>query len=74
MRDDDFFGGHIKGANNVPSDKFKDESQIDSLITQLSTSKTVIFHCGKSQQRGPFCAREYQQLLEKKGLAGTQEV
>lgn len=65
VRDDDFEGGHIPGAVNVPSTEFQDSLQtlMDGIIA--SDKEIVIFHCMKSQVRGPQCSKIFSQNLEK---------
>ncbi|KAL9937086.1 hypothetical protein V8E36_004321 [Tilletia maclaganii] len=57
VRDDDFEGGAITGARNVPSTQFHDSVQ--ALVKDLVDVPKVIFHCHLSQQRGPKAARIY---------------
>lgn len=57
VRDDDFEGGNIKGAVNMPSSKFWDS--VDDLVRDTRETKAVIFHCALSQVRGPKAARVY---------------
>ncbi|KAJ3233410.1 hypothetical protein HDU78_006483 [Chytriomyces hyalinus] len=57
VRDEDFIGGHISKALNVPSKDFhKDPS---SFAAQLAAPKKVVFHCALSQVRGPNAANTY---------------
>lgn len=54
----DFFEGHIKGAQQVPSGKFGSSSNIDDLLARLPEQVTLlVIHCQLSQVRGPKCAR-----------------
>lgn len=55
VRDEDFEGGNIAGALNVPSDEFQES--IDRVYAAASGKESIIFHCALSQQRGPRCAR-----------------
>ncbi|CAD6887605.1 unnamed protein product [Tilletia controversa] len=57
VRDDDFEGGAIAGARNVPSATLPDN--LDSLVKDLAGVPKVVFHCHLSQQRGPKAARLY---------------
>ena len=60
VRDGDFAGGHIKGCTNIPSAQINDGfSAIDRLIDQYKAAPptTFVFHCMKSQQRGPAAAQ-----------------
>ena len=63
VRDEDFAGGHIKGAINSPSEDLEDDDALEELIDKLKDRKTVIFHCMKSQERGPTCARRFRNRL-----------
>ncbi len=74
VRSTDFAGGNIKGAVNVPSDKFYSDTDIDAVIDQTSTASRVVFHCAKSQQRGPFCATEYLHRLNQRNVGSHPEV
>ncbi|OBR02289.1 Trypsin-like serine typically contains c-terminal pdz domain protein [Colletotrichum higginsianum IMI 349063] len=75
VRDDDYIGGHIKGAINMPSRSL--EATMPTLIRRLQGKKTVVFHCALSQQRGPSAAlrylREREQLLASKKPQGTAD-
>jgi len=53
----DYIGGHIKGAQNVPSRSL--DAQLPTLVRKLQDKETVIFHCALSQQRGPSAALQY---------------
>lgn len=54
----DYYEGHIKGAQQVPSGKFGNESTVDSVIEKLpKQTKLVVVHCQLSQVRGPKCAK-----------------
>ena len=72
VRQDDFAGGNIIGAVNIPIDKFSYENEINLLIDSVSSSDVVVFHCGKSQQRGPHCASEFTHQTIKVGKTGPQ--
>lgn len=65
VRGDDFKGGNIKGAINIPMHNFEHDQSIDEVIQKVSSAKTVVFHCYKSQQRGPFCAKQFTQRLNE---------
>lgn len=68
-RDDDFIGGHIKGAINMEAEHFADEAAVDQLIdTSLQQKTRVVLHCMLSQQRGPRCAARLAQRLQERGL------
>ncbi|KAK4177093.1 Rhodanese-like domain-containing protein [Triangularia setosa] len=65
VRDDDYIGGHIRGALNFPSQTL--DATLPTLIRKLEDKETVVFHCALSQQRGPGAALRY--LREKERLA-----
>ena len=71
--EEEFSGGHINGAINVPSTKWTDSAIVDEVIRQhvngddgSAAGKTVIFHCAHSKQRGPTCARLFQEEFQKR--------
>lgn len=57
VRDDDYFGGHIRNALNYPSSSFSEN--ISQLQNEVSSKDRVVFHCQLSQVRGPACAKKY---------------
>eukprot|EP00603_Paraphysomonas_imperforata_P015956 CAMPEP_0114484432 /NCGR_PEP_ID=MMETSP0104-20121206/19412_1 /TAXON_ID=37642 ORGANISM="Paraphysomonas imperforata, Strain PA2" /NCGR_SAMPLE_ID=MMETSP0104 /ASSEMBLY_ACC=CAM_ASM_000202 /LENGTH=141 /DNA_ID=CAMNT_0001660483 /DNA_START=1 /DNA_END=426 /DNA_ORIENTATION=+ len=61
VRTDDFAGGHISGALNIPVDEFECDDTIDEILSTHITEKKeyIVFHCMFSQMRGPFCAKRY---------------
>ncbi|GAB0133080.1 hypothetical protein EsDP_00001496 [Epichloe bromicola] len=65
VRDDDYIGGHIKGCTNIPSVQL--DAMMPTLVRKLKDTKTVVFHCALSQQRGPSAALKY--LREKDCLS-----
>ncbi|KAK1752237.1 arsenate reductase 2.1 [Echria macrotheca] len=75
VRDDDFIGGHIKGAKNVPSRTL--DAMLPTLVRQLQDKQTVVFHCALSQQRGPGAAlrylRERERLVQSRSSQATDE-
>ncbi|KYK61372.1 hypothetical protein DCS_02514 [Drechmeria coniospora] len=68
VRDDDFIGGHIKGATNVPSAQL--DVMMPTLLRKLADKRTVIFHCALSQQRGPTAALRYLRERERLAVGG----
>jgi Cdc25 family phosphatase len=62
---EEFETGAVKGAINVPNDKFQSNEAIDSLIATVYSSNTIIFHCAKSLQRGPSASRLFSKRLEE---------
>jgi Cdc25 family phosphatase len=69
VRDEDFVGGHIKGAINSPSEDLEDDDELEALVGKVCLGKRrnkcskVVFHCMKSQERGPTCARRFANKL-----------
>jgi len=61
VRDDDFVGGNIKGAKNVPSENFT--KGLSELVKETRDIPKVVFHCTYSQIRGPKAARGYEEAL-----------
>jgi rhodanese-related sulfurtransferase len=58
VRNDDFEGGHIPGATNIPhGDEWEDPVFLDKIIESVIGQDKVVLHCMKSQARGPYCAR-----------------
>lgn len=69
VRDSDFFGGHIRGCTNVPTQAL--DYKLPELVRLLKGARTVVFHCALSQQRGPSAALRY--LRERGRLLGDEE-
>jgi hypothetical protein len=59
VRGEDFEGGHIRSAVNVPEDDFEDDDDVDALVTKYKDQERIVFHCMMSQVRGPKCARRF---------------
>ena len=66
----DHIGGHIRGSRWVPSHKF--EEWLPTLLRQLEDTKTVVFHCALSKQRGPSAALRY--IREREAKFGEESV
>lgn len=66
----DHIGGHIKGSRWVPSHQF--EEWLPTLLRQLENTKTVVFHCALSKQRGPSAALRY--IREREAKFGEDSV
>ena len=65
VRNDDFEGGHIPGAINIPyGDEWNDDKFLEGVVSKVHTSDKVVFHCMKSQVRGPFCAKQFNAKLQ----------
>lgn len=54
VRDDDYRGGNIKGAMNIPSEEFM--LKLHQLIGDTQNVSKVVFHCTLSQQRWVYLA------------------
>ncbi|KAG2209003.1 hypothetical protein INT45_004658 [Circinella minor] len=72
VRDNDFRGGNIPGAINIPAGQLLDSG--NDLIIKYRNVPLVIFHCALSQQRGPKSARIYNEMRHLTGEKGNQEV
>ena len=59
VRDSDFRGGHIAGAQNICEDEFQDDGNVDAVVSRFAGAQAVVFHCMMSQCRGPFAASRY---------------
>jgi rhodanese-related sulfurtransferase len=73
VRDDDYVGGHITGAINISSGMWDLNAgkAAQRLLTEHSSSSgptTYIFHCMKSQVRGPTCARKFVNQIAFSGV------
>lgn len=74
VRDDDFRGGNIVGARNVPTESFAhDENReaLRSLAEEMRDVPKVVFHCALSQVRGPKAARIYSEI--RKEVVGEEK-
>lgn len=64
------YDGHIAGSWHFASDTF--EEQLPNLVEKIQGRETLVFHCAKSQVRGPTCARRLTEhietLMSAKGL------
>ncbi|KAK7048608.1 Rhodanese domain-containing protein [Favolaschia claudopus] len=74
VRDDDYAGGNIKDAFNLPSREF--HTGVYDLAQKSADVKVVVFHCALSQMRGPKAARIYEETRTNLNLAQakSQEV
>ncbi|GLD94912.1 hypothetical protein PINS_up003537 [Pythium insidiosum] len=64
VRDEDFVGGHIRGAVNVPEWQFRDDDFVDQLVEKYRHAPQIVFHCMFSQVRGPRCANRFLQRVQ----------
>ena len=69
---DEFYDGHIKGAQNHPSGRWTDNKYVSDLLHECIEKKvsTVVVHCFKSQVRGPTCARVLSSALDELAKGG----
>jgi len=67
VRDDDYAGGNIKNALNLPSREF--QMGVYNLVQKNADVKVVVFHCALSQMRGPKAARIYEETRNNLNLA-----
>lgn len=67
VRDDDFVGGHIRSAINLPYDEF--EKRVEEIVAQYSNHKNIIFTCMFGQLRSPAAALAFIAKLPDKSLA-----
>ncbi|KAJ3091048.1 hypothetical protein HK102_001868 [Quaeritorhiza haematococci] len=72
VRGESFKAGHLPNAKNVPTDEFLDT--VTKYVDEFQPVKTVIFHCAKSEVRGPKCANKYHDALALKDPSRKQEV
>jgi Cdc25 family phosphatase len=67
-RDDDYVGGHIKGAIHISSLEFglKPVFSMNKIleIAKSKNTKNVVFHCMESQKRSPKCANNFKIFLK----------
>ncbi|CAH2355569.1 CDC25-like phosphatase Ych1p [[Candida] railenensis] len=52
VRDNDFEGGHIKGALNFPSETFNESLPELHKKVKETDAKDIVFHCMSSKNRG----------------------
>jgi rhodanese-related sulfurtransferase len=73
--EDEFASGHIKGASNLPSTKWCDESFVKGFIQQYTgedaASTNLVFHCAYSAKRGPTVAQIIQDAIKDLTTSGT---
>ncbi|KAJ7784285.1 Rhodanese-like domain-containing protein [Mycena metata] len=70
VRDDDYAGGNIKSALNLPSREF--QMGVYDLVQKTADVKTMVFHCALSQMRGPKAARLYEETRNNLNLASEK--
>jgi rhodanese-related sulfurtransferase len=62
VREDDYAGGHIAQARNVPAGVFLADAGAQARA--VADKETVVVHCALSQVRGPKCALRLASALE----------
>lgn len=64
---EEFKGGHIKGAKHYPSEMWNNREFVHQFSRQFTPKdyKALVFHCQKSQVRGPTCAKIYANHLSQ---------
>ncbi|KAH6562525.1 hypothetical protein BASA50_001832 [Batrachochytrium salamandrivorans] len=72
VRSDDYHGGHIPGAVNIPSHQFL--HNVAAQVSQFKDTPVLYFHCALSQVRGPKCAARYAAELVSLGKSETQSI
>lgn len=72
VRGDDYDGGHIPGAINVPANQMYDKA--NDLISEYKDVPKIYFHCALSQVRGPKSARIYSETMNNLGVQTDQKV
>lgn len=66
VRDEDFeLKGHLVGAVHLPQENFAADADVDALVSNFSAEfDEIVFHCGRSNTRGPTCALRFQERLD----------
>ena len=70
---DEYEQGHVKGANSLPSENWKDFRFVQDVIASNIEKDTIVVHCFHSKQRGPTCARILADNLERYVLENPRE-
>jgi rhodanese-related sulfurtransferase len=65
VREDDFEGGNIVGALNHPAGYFS-HLTAQAILEVWQEGQEVVFHCMKSQVRGPTCASFFDDYVASK--------
>ncbi|OWZ06298.1 hypothetical protein PHMEG_00021468 [Phytophthora megakarya] len=61
--------GHIATAEHLPSTVFKEDDDVDALVAKFGNKQNIVFHCGRSNTRGPTCALRF---IERADAAGVK--
>ncbi len=66
---DEYASGRIRGAKNLPSSQWNDETFVNKVVEEYKTKDNIFVTCFKSQHRGPTCASKladgFQKYLEE---------
>ncbi|RKO97795.1 hypothetical protein CXG81DRAFT_6241, partial [Caulochytrium protostelioides] len=72
VRGDDFVGGHLKAAKNVPISTFV--TSIPQIVDEVKGKDEVIVHCMQSQLRAVKAARALQAGLDASAKGSAPQV
>lgn len=66
VRDEDFMlKGHICGAEHLPKENFQLDEDVDALVRKFQPKfSEIVFHCVRSNTRGPTCALRFIERLD----------
>jgi rhodanese-related sulfurtransferase len=66
VRDEDFeLKGHVRGAVHLPQENFVADADVDALVETFAPAfRELVFHCGRSNTRGPSCALRFMARLD----------
>lgn len=66
VRDEDFeLKGHVRGAVHLPQENFAADADVDALVQNFAPAfRELVFHCGRSNTRGPTCALRFMARLD----------
>ncbi|KAJ2581621.1 Cdc25 phosphatase Ibp1 [Coemansia sp. RSA 1836] len=71
VRDTDYVGGHIPGADNVPAHTLLERAE--GIIDKYQCVPLVVFHCALSQVRGPKAAKKYLRAVDQRLETAAQD-
>jgi rhodanese-related sulfurtransferase len=75
VRDEDFdTKGHIVDAEHLPKDNFASDAAVDALVAKFGASKEFVFHCVRSNTRGPTCALRFIERAQALGVKARVRV
>ncbi|RLN94430.1 hypothetical protein BBJ28_00010679 [Nothophytophthora sp. Chile5] len=65
VRDEDYdTKGHIVEAVHLPKENFQEDADVDALVAKFEGQTEIVFHCVRSNTRGPTCALRFMQRAE----------